>query len=93
MGLSVEIEGNISVYRSIFFVPTGSQCLHVITDITFLITSTLPWRWRQNGRLKCWYPTTTAHSVTNPEHLHLNHHGCESLKIRIIYEIEIQELI
>jgi hypothetical protein len=23
-----------------------------------------PWRWRQHGPLKCWYPTTTLHSVT-----------------------------
>jgi len=25
----------------------------------------VPWRWRQQGPPKCWYPITTLQSVTN----------------------------
>jgi len=27
-----------------------------------------PWRWRQHGPLKCWYPTTTLHGITTQNH-------------------------
>jgi len=29
-------------------------------------------RWRQQGPLKCWYPTATPHRVTNHKDLNLN---------------------
>jgi len=32
----------------------GPYCLHSIA----------PWRWRQHGLLKCWYPTTTLYGAT-----------------------------
>jgi hypothetical protein len=28
-------------------------------------TASQPWRWRQHGSLKCWYPTTKLHSATS----------------------------
>jgi len=27
--------------------------------------SSSEWRWRQDGPMKCWYLTTTLHSITN----------------------------
>jgi hypothetical protein len=42
------------------------RCLKLIfVDTSFLpILATPPWRWRQHGPLKRWYPTTTLHGVT-----------------------------
>jgi hypothetical protein len=33
-------------------------------DVFWVVTSSSPWRWKQHGPLKRWYPNATLHDVT-----------------------------
>jgi hypothetical protein len=68
----------------VFWVVVGYQrferpcCLHLQREVAgvsmpFSSTpATSPWRWRQHGPLKCWYPTTILHGVTTRKTLTWN---------------------
>jgi len=43
----------------------------IVTLCTAMVGYPWPWRWRQHGALKRWYPTTAPHGVTTPKDLGL----------------------
>jgi len=69
----VAIGPNHSVCASCWLVaPAAPHQSGHVSMLCSVIPVTSPWRWRQHGTMKWWYPTTSVHSITTQKTLTWN---------------------